>query len=665
MGRQKTLIPPGYNRHKPDRSRELQSEWVSENRDDAEALLKAMGSKPGVYPTKINEIMAALGYYRGIVEPSKATRMTFQILRKMSYDAQLVRTIIGTRIAQMTRYGHRSEDLNKPGYRARLRDPNGVPTSGDRKRLEEIYDFLDNGGFRRQRSDGSWGVFSADWTQRALSFSEMIGALVRDMLTLDAGALQILLGSDGLRQPAMFQAVDGALIRRVIPDINAYRDVVNVEPYQATLRDGDDTLVEYVMLKPDKLLTSQGFDAEDLVVEEYGADELAYVVRNHRTDWWSQGYGFSELESSVQMVTGISNALSFNASVFTNSNVPAGMVYGTGDFSEEWLQDFGATLIQNVGGPGKWHKLPMIFGEKDAKLDYIPMRSNQRDDMMWREYLIFAINCLCASFGVAAEEMNFQAFLTRGGVMTGEGGAERVAFAQATGLHNLVRTVFSVINRFIVSRFYADPNTGIGPYIIEPTGVDKEDEEQNHQQRIGRLQAGLSTPNEERAAQDKPPFRDPVNPDLWDKIHEAVLDARPNLQYDPVQFDEVVARNYRKRGGVLRRWTDLPVAENMQQARMQEKQEEQGEQGGMLPGAGAGDEGGEFDMAAMMQQQGAQQQPVPEPEPEQPVRKSLAKRIWDGARNFISVRLGSVYDRGASDLELDLEGIEDLSAEDE
>jgi len=603
-------LPPGYVQKRGDHARSLLREFMEENLDEAEGLLKSIrgGHAPAQVPHKLVELFAKLGYYSGITSPQKATKVTLQLLRRIG-ESLLVRTIYSTRQRQVIRWMYPSVDDNQPGYKLALRDPNARPTAQDRKRMLEIGAVLHHGGYRRKREhDGVWGVWTSDYMMRAQGIGQTVSALVRDMLTLDGGALWTVPGrvKDSCPVSAFF-ALDGALIRRTIPDIPAFRNpqVVDrsesfigpapmLEPYRPQLYDTD-RLIEYVYVQPEQQL-----DTDEQVLAEFTCDELHYVVRNPRTDWWAHGYGHSELESCLEIITGVVNAIAYNTSIFTHSNIPPGVLTFSGGFGEHWINDFFTTIVSNIGGPNKWHKLPILFGDpgETASGQYIPLRDNKQDEMMWREFLIFSINLLCGAYHIAAEEINFQAFLTRGASLGDQGGAERVAYAQETGLHDLVRVVFDTLDTAIVSRFYADPQTGIGPYTIVPTGVRQNDEEQQHQRRMDRLNTGLTTPNEERAETDRLPLRDPDNPELWDRIRERVLALHPDLEQDQQRLDDVVVQVYRKQGGSLRRWTDLPIAPNAQQARMMEMQEEQqGAGGGMEgtpPGMPAGEMGGEM-----------------------------------------------------------------------
>jgi len=286
-------------------------------------------------------------------------------------------------------------------------------------------------------------------------------------------------------------------------------------------------------------------------------------------------------------------------------------------------------------------------------MQVLPLRQSDRDDMMWREYLVFVINLMCAGYFIAADEINFQPFFTRGAGLATDAGAERVAYAQETGLHELLRQMFFTVNMAVVRKFYADDETGLGPYEIAPTGIEQKDEAAEDERRIARLNGGLSSLNQELTEQDKPVVRDPVNRDLWERIEAAVLRKAPKLTQDPIHLDEIVSEIYRNHGGKLRQWTDLPVAFSMQQARQQEMQEEQGEEG-----AGGEEDDGQVPPEFMQQLAGGEQEQGKQGKQEQPepLRRSLGARVKRGLKKLNPLRWFA-----GKDAAVDEDGIETLN----
>lgn len=581
----KILVPPNVQRelhhHQVDQQR-MMAQMIADNMGEAEPLLKAV-SGTEKFARRVSPFLAMMGAYHGIVEPSKASQITLDLLRQMGRSTAILRAIIDTRVLQVKRFCRPGTDHNRPGFAVELRDAAARPTHKDKQRMAELVDLVARGGVRRRRPwDRAWGVWSGDFLEKAMPFPQAMGALTRDSLILDGGAVWLNQGLDSERWPVtFFKPIDTGLIRAVLPAREHFD--LRFET-QAPLEDFRNPLnpnlhPEWVLLRPDQSATAAS--EEERVCAAYGPNDLAYLIRNQQTDWWAQYYGYSELETMLEVVLSIINGIAYNRSWFTNNSVPPGILYGTGNFGEEWLSEFVTTLVMQVSGAQRWHKMPMLFGDDPAaKLEYLQLRDTKGQDMMWREWLIFLINLACACYHIAAEEVNFQAFLTRGGGLGDSGGAERVAMAQETGLRTLIQDQEDFVDEATVSKFYPDPENGVGPYRLVFHGLDDEDEEHTHQYALEDVQGGLKTINEIRAIRDEPPVRDPVNTELWDQVRERALALRPELATDPLRLDEVTDKVYRKHHGSYHRWPDMPIGAGALQARSQELQEQQGGAGG-------------------------------------------------------------------------------------
>jgi len=544
---------------------ELIIEKAAENLEPA-LLEKSIGESGLRYPRRILAPLAASGYYRGVQDPVVAERMSQQALRQTSRFV-LVRTIIENRVRLVQRYARSPRYRGDTGYRVALRDASARPSAIDRKWIERITAMLGQGGSMSVRaSDGARGVFSADGYDEALPLMQAIGMIVRDLLTLDAAAVWLNQSTEPGIPWTFFKPIDAGLVRRAMPKLPPRTETVGSKdaytPYETELRSSLPH-VEYVQIAPDN----------SKIVQEFGRGDLIYIVRNPRSEWWAQGYGYSEVETLLEVVLGLKLALQYNVSQFTESHIPPMLVFGKGQFSVEWLEDAQRMFIENVGGPGKWFRTPFIFGEADADLKILPMRNNQHEDVAWRDLMSLLMNMACASFGVAAEEVGFQSFLTRGGLQTGTGGAERVATAQDTGLRSLLYATEGGLSRGLVEPFFPDPATGLGPFKLIFEGLDVEDDDRSLDRATRRMASGLTSVNEERAERDDAPVRDPQDPDLHEKCRRELLERCDELETDAEMLAELTAELYEKRGGKWLRWPEIPISPSTLQLRMQEQQE--------------------------------------------------------------------------------------------
>lgn len=600
--------------------------------------------------------LTLLGAYDGINDPGEAHERVVQLLRKIS-NTWFIRAIIETRIRQVKRFCKRPRFRGDVGISIRMADPQARPSAGDEKRMQAILEWvLRSGDERDTYIDSSCGVYSADGFTEAPPLRQAVAMYMRDTLTLDM-VCQWIEPTGDRRWPFRFiTPVDAGLIRRTFPKLSKDAEIAdltaNYTPYQPKMRPNLDH-AEWVMVNPT--------NPRDIVAE-YSRADMQVMIRNPRTDWWAQGYGYSEVESVVELVLGLMSAVQFNTSWFTENHVPPALLVGSGQFSQDWLNDFLSTIMSQVGGPGKWHKLPAIFGEAESKLQVIPLKEYDRQDMAWQNWINFLIAACCSVMQISPEEVNFGSFKqSSGGLGEKNDTMDRVVEAKDTGLRDLCYEFEAFINA-LVGRFFAD-GTGWGPYRLFIVGVDEEDEERELKLQEQRLNAGITSPNRILAERDEALFYDPQDPELWDKLktqlRERAKELGHNLDEDPPKFDRMVSELYTEKGGKLRRWPDLPISPNASQARTMEIQgEQQAEAGPDGMGGPEEDEqpgaysplafGGRF--GQQQPNSGVQPQQGPNGRPQQPMQRGpvgLAKSVGAALGNAVAQTWATVTRKAA------------------
>jgi hypothetical protein len=603
----KLWLPPAAQEqrriHAADRMRVLQQQ-IADNEGEAETLEKSITEQAsnGKYiPRMLVPLLKTLGLYKGIVDPQQASAVTIDALRQAAEAVTPMPQAISLRTRQLKEHSEWSIDPNEPGINLRMKAIYGRPTLRDFSRMDEIKAWWSRGGqLTLNPYTGRLGAFTADFYQKGWPLRQLLPAVGRDSLIVDNGVVfaNPSRGSTMVPYTAVVP-LDPALMRKTIPQNykTATQDDQKPDAYEAKLRPAEKQ-VDYVMLRPDG---TAGTSERNQVIAEYTEDEVGWLIRTRRTEWWAQWYGHSEIEWLLGEVVGLLNATTYNRTFFTNNSIPQGVLAATGDWddiAEEALMDVVSTLTQQAMGVGKMHKLAVFFGGAGQDIKWVPMRP-EGQDMAWRMWMIWQLNAVAAGIGVAAEEINFQAFLSAGGQQSGTGGEERVVMARESSLPVLLGDMAAWLNNSFISKWYADPQTGEGPYEAYFTGAKTRDKEAQHQRRIANLGAGLTSINREMDKEDSTPFRDPDDPDLWDAVMARAQETHPEWERDPRYLDQQVAKAYRELGGKLRRWTDMPIAPSALQAQMQEEQAEQqaqaaeqGDMSGMGGPEGFGGRGG-------------------------------------------------------------------------
>ncbi len=522
-----------------------------------EEVIKGLfgGQRPVGTPRQLLPMLYRQGLYRGVRDIEGATRKTADFLRKMA-ETPLIRAIHSAIIMEAATYAKPVMTRDDKGFEVYMADEAGAPTAKDRKRMEQITEILVHGGVQyRRRQDNAVGVWSGDQQEEGDRFPVLIQKVLSDSLTLDWSCIRVEPANNPSMYPVAFmRAMDAATVRFAdqtpkqqwkdqwgnIPDVG----------YEPQYRRGK--RVEFVEL-----------DELNRPANEYTWDEVLPLVRNGKADLAHAGYGWPELESLVEIVSGMMTAVEHNVNYFTTNAVPPGLVSATGDWNTEWLETFLWELTKPGSGNDKLNRLPVLFGAPDAKLTYTPFRQTEKQDMYWKNWLSFLMAVACSLYHVAAEDVNFQAFLTVGGMQTGTGGDERVRQQRSKGFFSIMGAAEDLINRRVVMRFFAD-SSGVGPYRCRWRNLVPTDEEKERQYDEQDLQSGVLTVNEVRARRDMRPIKDPIDRELYQKIERYVTDNYPDVARYDDRFKDLVERIYENKDGKWAMWPDAPVNAGLQ-----------------------------------------------------------------------------------------------------
>lgn len=372
----------------------------------------------------------------------KPYSLSYNILYQMSVKNSVVGAVINTRVNQVsafTKPARFSED--GVGYKIRLRDPSETPNAEQKEVMNSIELFLENCGF-------------SDDSDRD-DFDTFIRKIVRDSLTYDQMCFEIIPDRKG--KPAEILAVDAATIRAAS------------ENYQA-----DQTWMEMVPNKKnEEVKWVQVVDGT--IVSWFTARELAFGVRNPRTNINLQPYGFSELEQLIHQITSHLYAEEYNSKFFSQGGTTKGIINIKSDpngiGNKEQLDSFKRQWRAQVNGmTGAW-KTPVL--QVPNGIEYINVSQSNRE-MEFEKWMNYLVNIVCAVYQIDPAEVNFP---NNGGV-SGNGGSVfessqevKLKNSKDKGLKPLMRFIESIINKFVVSKFSQD-------YVFVFTGLDDKSEEE-------------------------------------------------------------------------------------------------------------------------------------------------------------------------------------------
>jgi len=364
----------------------------------------------------------------------------FDAMRAMVDQTPILNAVIFTRIRQIQRFCRPQDNGRGPGFEIRLRDREAEISAENRQSIQLLQGFMTNCGWEnkpRQRM-----------RLRRDDMASFMAKLTRDTLTMDSMAIETeykrdkALGLDGM------YAVDGATIRLCTED-----------GYQ-----GDDEIFA--------LQVVQG-----RARAAYTYDDLIYVPRNPRTDVLTGGYGLSETELLIRVVTGFLNAMTYNLKYFDSNAIPKGLLHLSGNYTEKDLSSFKRYWNAMVKGVNNAWTLPVMVSKDQESRAAFEKFGADVDEMMFAKWMTFLTSIICAIYGIAPSEINFDSFT--GGTtsaLSGNDTAEKLADSKDKGLRPLLSYFENIFSDFIIQDFSDN-------YVFRWAGLDEEDEDKRHEIR--------------------------------------------------------------------------------------------------------------------------------------------------------------------------------------
>lgn len=343
---------------------------------------------------------------------------TFDSMRGMVEQTPLLNAVIMTRIRQIQRFC-KITDNDTPGFCVRLKESKNRkvnPSTEDSAVIERLQSFFTNCGFETNPRERL--------KLKRDNFANFMSKLVRDSLTMDSMPIETEMkrnkafGMDGI------YAVDGSTIR-----------LCTEQGYQ-----GDDEIFA--------LQVVQG-----RIRAVYTHDDLIYIPRNPRTDIMSAGYGLSETELLIRVVTGFLNAFSYNTKYFDSNAIPKGILHLSGNYTEADIQGFRRYWNAMVKGVSNWWTLPILVSkDQESKASFENLGAEQ-DEMMFGRWMTFLASLVCAIYGMSPEEINFEAFTVGKSNLSGSDTEEKLASSKDLGLEPLMSYLETTFTDYVVSDF--------------------------------------------------------------------------------------------------------------------------------------------------------------------------------------------------------------------
>lgn len=396
---------------------------------------QAQQNRPGMQSVFLDDFQVSWqgGYFE------KQGSLNFATLRAMADGTPLIASIIITRMRQVARFCSPQESGEGPGFAIRHIEKNHALTEDEQNSINLLTKFFQNCGWefspRKRRK------------LKRDDFNSFMMKSVRDSLIMDNAPIETELKRDRALGIDGFYAVDGASVY-----------LVNELEYQ-----GDDEIFACQVVN-------------GTIRAAYSYDDLILVPRNPSSSILAAGYGMSELELLVKIVTGFLNALEINLSGMSKNSIPRGFMSLIGNYDDRDLQAFKRYWTATVRGVQNRFNMPvMVSKDAESKAEFVEI-GNQVDEVMYQKWMELLGAIACAVYSIAPEEINWTSFTASKSSLSGSDTEEKLTQSIDKGLRPLLSYYQNLFTDYILSDFS-------DKYVFRWTGLDEEDKQQRFEAR--------------------------------------------------------------------------------------------------------------------------------------------------------------------------------------
>ena len=419
------------------RQQTLLNEALTSN--DAESIIKAQTTIKNITTrqdtSRKSLIVDVQDFQNGFDYKDRHISMSYDMLEAMG-STPIINSIIKTRITQVASFAEPVKDEYSVGYKIQKKrlagmDLNEKLTKSEEKEIFQLTEFIENTG-------------TNEWTND--DFDTFVRKYMNDSLKFDQAVFEVVRDAKGT--PIEFFAVDAKTFRVA----KSLDDKQYEEMYSNKRKEINGYYPSHVQI------------IENNIVNEYYPWELSFGIRNPHTRLKNQGYGVSELEELVSVITSLLHGYQYNSNFFKQGSAPKGFfkVSGSG-YNDTSLQAFKQQWRSMVSGVNNAWKTPFLNAEN---VEWVDLQKGNAE-MGYSGWIEFLIKIACAVFTIDPAEINFPLQGSSSGGAMFEGSNEaRLKHSKDKGLYPMIKFLQKKLNKQIVKHFYG------GKYELVFTGMD-------------------------------------------------------------------------------------------------------------------------------------------------------------------------------------------------
>lgn len=435
-------------------------------------------------------LMYSLGY------KDRRFSLSYDVMRQVSKQLAVISAIINTRIAQVCAFCSPARMMRNStglGFEIRHKDPDKKLTASEKRFIIKLENFVLNCG----RTNSNKHANDRD------GFDAFTKKFIRDMMELDQGCFEIVPSRKG--EPFEFIAVDSATIRLAADDqqlgsknklATPQRNLADIYPTM-----GNDRLRLQLMGRRSSAAKEKVTHVQVVrgqIENVYRRGEMGFCVMNPRSSIYANGYGVSNIELLVRIITAHLFAEQYNINAFNQGSIPKGILNIRGEnIPPEQMESFRRQWIANVTAVGNAFRTPVMQSEG---LDYINLQGTNQE-MEYQNWIEYLVRVSCGVWGIDPAEIGFE--------FTGPAQANpqfdtqaewKIQKSKDRGLRPLLRFYAQSLSKNIIDRI--DDH-----FYLDFIGLDELSQKERLEQRQQEV-SSYKTLNEVRSMEDLPDVED-------------------------------------------------------------------------------------------------------------------------------------------------------------
>lgn len=362
----------------------------------------------------------------------KPYSLSYATLRRMA-QTPIINSIIKTRKNQIADFAEPQADRYSTGFVIQKKSKGGEKVKMDRmdkKVANYITDFILNCG-----SNSNWQNDDFDTFTRKV---------MQDSLTFDQMTFEVLRNRKG--QVEQFVATDASTFR--IAD--TYFETEKDNPFFER-QDLFKNRVETKAREINGYLPSYVQIYQTMKINDFYPWELCFGVRNPTTNINSNGYGVSELEELINVVTALLWGDEYNRRFFSQGSAPKGLLRIKGGANEASLQQFKQQWQSMISGVMQSWKTPVVEGD----IDWVDLQKTNRD-MEYQAWIEYLIKIACAIYSIDPSEIGWDISRSGGSSLFEGDKKERLQHSKDKGLYPILKFFQRKLNKYVVEQINPD-----------------------------------------------------------------------------------------------------------------------------------------------------------------------------------------------------------------